>query len=100
MKTDKDALESEVQEPVCTEARAAGWHQRRLKWANRVGAPDDLFIKDGRVVFIEFKRPSGGRRRGIQKKEARLINEHGGEAYFCETVEEGRRILGLPGAHG
>ena len=92
-------LETEIENPISTEAEADGWHVRKTAWRGRVGCPDRVFMKAGRTVWIEFKRPKGGVRKGIQITEGRRIREAGCEFYFCATLEEGRRILGLP-SHG
>lgn len=88
MAQEVEELETSVEVPVVARARGAGWFVRKVKWLCRKGAPDRIFAKDGRVVFIEFKRPSGGRRSAHQKREIRMLNEMGIEAYFCETVEQ------------
>ena len=59
------------------------------------GAPDRVFMKDGRTVWIEFKRPKGGHRKGIQINEGKRITEAGCESYFCASVAHAYEILGL-----
>jgi Holliday junction resolvase-like predicted endonuclease len=88
-------LEISVETAVVAAALAAGWFVRKVKWLCRKGAPDRIFAKGGRLVFIEFKRPSGGRRSAHQKREIRLLEAAGIEAYFCSSAEEAYEILGL-----
>lgn len=93
----KNLREEDVEERVCAVARRQGWFERKVKWGGRAGAPDRVFIKEGRTVWIEFKRPSGGHRKGLQIREGKRITDHGGEHHFCNTVELGFKILGLEG---
>lgn len=89
-------LESAIEGPVCHVAELAGWFVRKLQYPGRRGAPDRMFIKGGRVVFIEFKRPGKipvGET--LQSRERDRIVAHGGEAYFVDSIEEACRILGL-----
>ena len=44
-----------IEDNVVAAAEADGWFSRKLQWVGRDGAPDRLFVKLGRVVFIEFK---------------------------------------------
>lgn len=87
-------LESSMEEWVCGEAEKAGWLQRKLKWIGRRNAPDRLFIKDGRVVFIEFKR-TGEKPRSTQKTEIDRVREAGGEAHSCDNPLQALGILGV-----
>lgn len=90
MARDHDIREiADVQSPAVKWARAQGWLCIRL---GKDGWPDYLFIRAGRVVFIEFKRPGGERKRRQEKKRADLIRE-GQESYFCETADQAIRIL-------
>lgn len=95
MAINQDSREIELEELTCAEARADGWHERKCKWVGRVGAPDRVFMKDGRTVWIEFKRPKGGHRKGIQINEGKRILDAGGEFYFVSSVDEAHRILKL-----
>lgn len=89
-------LEYAIEAPVCHVAELDGWHVRKLQYPGRKGAPDRLFLKGGRVVFIEFKRP-GKIPKGetLQTRERQRILDHGGEAYFVDSIELACEILGL-----
>ena len=93
-------LEEQIEDEVIDLAEAAGWIRRKLKYADRRGAPDRMFYKfwneyqRARVVFIEFKRP-GGVISGLQAKEHKLMKERGVEAYIIDNVDEAKVVLGL-----
>lgn len=83
--------ESKVERDACAEAKENGWLVYKLS-GNR-GIPDRLFIKQGRVVFIEFKAP-GGTLRAQQVKRIKEIRGAGVKAYVASSIEEVRTILG------
>lgn len=95
------SIEATVEKPICTWAEKQGWFVRKLQWAYRVGAPDRLFIKDGRVVFIEFKRPAKSKlvpedkRTEMQKREADRLIEAGAEYHLVNDIADACRILGI-----
>lgn len=87
-------LESVVETTVCLLAKDSGWLVRKLKWIGRRNAMDRLFAKDGRVVFIEFKRPGKEPIAG-QGKEIARFQEAGIECYAVDNIEQGCDILKL-----
>lgn len=78
---------------ACEWARDHGWLTPKLQHIGSTGWPDRTFIRRGRVVFIEFKRPRGGRRSAKQIWWIKEINAHGGIAAFCNTAQEAIEIL-------
>lgn len=87
-------IESPIEDLVCSDAEKAGWLVRKVKWLGRRNAPDRLFAKDGRIVFIEFKRP-GKDARSTQSKEIRLMKEAGIEVHVVDGLSKAYRILGI-----
>lgn len=87
-------IEKAVELPVVHRAEKAGWFVRKLAWPGRNGAPDRVFIKDGRVVWIEFKRP-GKKPRLSQELEHDRMKAAGAEIYWCDNVLEALQILGI-----
>lgn len=75
------------------EAEAAGWLEHKVIFAIR-GAPDRLYIKNGRHIFIEWKA-DGKEPTRQQEKRAQEIRDHGGEAYWVDNIEDARVILGI-----
>ena len=78
---------------ACEWAHDHGWLTPKLQHIGSTGWPDRCFIRRGRVVFIEFKRPRGGHRTPKQIWWLKQINEHGAEGYFCRTATEAIEIL-------
>lgn len=84
-----------LQEWVCDKAEEAGWYHRRVKWVGRRHAPDNIFARDGRVVFIEFKRPDGKPRPG-QDREIIRMREAGMEVHAVDNPLRALAILEVP----
>lgn len=38
-------------------AEADGWTVHKIRFLDQIGAPDRFFVKDGRIILIEFKAP-------------------------------------------
>jgi hypothetical protein len=86
--------EAKIEKRCKTIAREDGWWGRKFASPSHRGVPDDTFLKDGRRVDIEFKKP-GNTPTELQWDEINAINEHGGEAYWCDSVEVFRKLLGI-----
>ena len=81
-----------IEKKVCAFAKANGWTHRKLQWIGRSGAPDRVFIKNGRVIFVEFKQ-LGKKPSPNQKIEISVLREAGAEVHVCDDIETGKRIL-------
>ena len=57
--TDKHRLEKEVEKKWCDTAKRHGWKAYKFSSPGNSSVPDRMFIRDGFVFFIEFKRPGG-----------------------------------------
>ena len=79
---------------ACERAEEAGWLVRKVQWVGRRNAPDRLFAKDGRVVFIEFKRPGGKLLRG-QPREIEAFRAAGVEVFVADNPLAALRHLGV-----
>lgn len=81
-----------VEDPVCEFARGRGWLVRKIAYIGRRGGPDRMFIRSGRIVLVEFKKP--GRTPGAQqRREIRRLRNHGAEVYVIDNAEDGYDIL-------
>lgn len=85
-------MESLVEKTVCNRAEKQGWYVRKVQWVGRRGAPDRLFIKDGRHVWIEFK-DYGKDARANQESEHEKLRKAGAEVYVCVTEVQAARAL-------
>ena len=73
-------------------ARDHGWYVRKFTSPAHRSVPDDLFVKDSRVVFIEMKKP-GETPTDNQWDEIEEIRDHGGEADWADSVDRVKDIL-------
>jgi len=88
-------FEKDIEAKVRAQAITAGWLVYKFTSPSCRSVPDRLFIRDGRVVFIEFKRP-GGRLTSGQAREIKRLRQIGGvEVYVCYSVEEACDALGI-----
>ena len=78
------AIEGKVQDL----AERRGWLVRKIKWLGRRGAPDRMYMKEGRVVFVEFKRekkvPTAQ-----QNREHNRLRAAGCEVITIDSIEAG-----------
>jgi len=87
--------ESVIERKVCDKATADGWYVRKYTTPARRSAPDRIFIKAGRVVFIEFKRDEDIGPTPAQARELQALREAGVEAYCCGSVGSALTVLGI-----
>lgn len=76
LSTDKHRLEKEVETKWCKVARHYGWKAYKFSSPGNSSVPDRMFIRDGFVFFIEFKRP-GNTATDNQLEEHKLLREEG-----------------------
>jgi len=63
------------------------------------GIPDLFIIHNGIHIFVELKIPGEGPKK-IQENTLRRINDAGGNAYVCDSVENVMRIIKLLSGKG
>lgn len=80
--------ESVIEGTVCGHAEMNGWLVRKLSWIGRRGAPDRLFMKGGRALFIEFKA-TGEKPDPIQVREIERMRKAGMEVHIIDSIEVG-----------
>lgn len=83
-----------VEIDICDEAEKDGWLVRKLQYVGRRGAPDRMFVKAGRIVFIEFKK-LGENPDGLQQREHDRLRGRGIIVHVVRRHDEARKILGL-----
>lgn len=72
--TQRSTPEGQVAAALIKAVEARGGFIRKLKWENRVGAPDYLVAFNGHVFFIETKAP-GKKVRPAQAAEFRKLHD-------------------------
>jgi len=88
------AAESDIETAVCEYAEERGYLQRKLKWADKRGAPDRFFAHPLAPVpfMIEFKAP-GERVRPDQGREIRKLRDAGVIVYIIDSEWGGRAVV-------
>lgn len=56
------------------------------------GVPDRIFIRDGYVIFIEFKAP-GEKPTALQAATIRKMQDEDCRVYVCDSVEAAIAVL-------
>ena len=87
-------LEKKLEKRCTDVAKAHGWWSRKFSSPSNRGVPDRVFLKDGRVVWVEFKAP-GNRPTKLQGHEIDLITKHGGIADWCDNIDKFKNMLGI-----
>lgn len=78
--------ESAIERPVCKFAKDHGVLAMKLAGPGQRGQPDRMFLKDGRVLFIEFKAP-GKKPTPLQYWWSRRLAKHGMTWYWADSYE-------------
>ena len=86
--------ESKVENTVCQYAENEYKAEvRKLKYVGRKGAPDRmLYFRNGRVLFIEFKRP-GEKPRPDQERELGKMKKHNVAAHAVDDIDYGKYLV-------
>jgi hypothetical protein len=85
-------LEKTVETKTVKRAKKLGWWSCKLTSPSLAGIMDRMFIKDARVIFVEFKRPNEKPRK-LQEVVMRDMRKHGAEVYVIDTVEGGYELF-------
>lgn len=72
-------------------AQHLGWNAHKL--TDSKGVPDKCFIKQGRVFYVEFKRPKGGVIAPAQLAWRDKALDNGTPHYFCHTLQKFQAVL-------
>lgn len=96
--------EHSIEQKLTKRVEALGGETRKVSWVGRRGAPDRLILLPGRAIWVELKRPKGGRLSALQIAEMGALQRAGCECYVVASEEDIERVLGVdrcaPGAAG
>lgn len=81
-----------VQNPVVKHARRTGWLAWKMKIEGRNGCPDFAMMKDGLILWMEFKRP-GGVLSAQQILRIKDLREHGFTVHVVDDPVVGIALL-------
>lgn len=86
--------ERDIEAKVCDLAKRAGWLAYKFVSPSQRGVPDRIFIRAGRIAFVEFKAP-GARPTALQWRMIERLRDAGCEVHVCDSVEAGCHALSL-----
>jgi hypothetical protein len=72
-------LESKIQAKIIKRFTDAGYLVIKLIKTSRNGIPDLMILKDGKVLFVEVKRPLLGKLSKVQEYRIKELKEYGFE---------------------
>ena len=85
--------ESVIEHEVCKYASSTGWLNYKFVSPNNRGVPDRIFIKSGKVIFIEFKA-LGKKPTKLQSHTMEKLEKVGGvPTYVVDNVSQGCEII-------
>jgi hypothetical protein len=85
-------LESGIERRVCDHAERTGWLVRKVAYIGRRGAPDRWFLRGGRLLLIEFKRPGCTPEPHQVREHARLMAA-GFPVHVIDSIANGVALL-------
>ena len=85
-------LERDLESAVVRFARGRLWYTRKYRTAGRRAAPDRIFIRGGKVLFIEFKR-LGNVPTKQQRDEIGLLLAVGADVVWVDSYEDACAVL-------
>ena len=84
--------ESTIEKAVCAYAKTKGCITLKLSGMNQRGQPDRMFIRSGRVLFMEFKAP-GKRPTLLQLRWLINLADHGMTVAWCDDIANGKAYI-------
>ncbi|MCM1516203.1 MAG: VRR-NUC domain-containing protein [Paraprevotella sp.] len=80
-------LESSVERYLDVQVRKRGGITRKLVYQGRRGAPDRMVLLEGRLFFVELKRP-GEKPRPDQIAEMKVLEKFGQDTRVIDSREQ------------
>ena len=85
-------LERDIERLVCAFAKRNGWLCFKWTSPNYRGVPDRMFIRDGVVIFVEFKAP-GKKPTKKQRHVMGLLEDEFMLVYVIDNVDAGKELF-------
>jgi hypothetical protein len=91
----KPMLESDNTSKAYEYAQRRGWFTFKVDSPTFNGLPDRCYIRRGRVVWVEWKRPKRGEAglSEIQVIRIREMREHGAEVYVLDNMNDFMELM-------
>lgn len=84
--------EAHIEKACIAMAKAAGYETRKVKFIAQNGAPDRIFFKPGRFIWVEMKQKSGVVS-PLQEHQMNLLSAAGQEVHVVSTVDQFRDLI-------
>ncbi|RTL05688.1 VRR-NUC domain-containing protein [Candidatus Dependentiae bacterium] len=85
-------LESKIEKAVCAYAKSLGWLVYKWVSPGNRGVLDRFFIRDGVIIFIEFKA-LGKKPSKLQQKVIHTLKHNKCKVYVVDSVAKGKSIF-------
>ncbi len=82
----------DVEEPAIEFAHKRGWWHIKVTSPSKNGLPDDLFVRSGRYLWIEFKA-AGKEPTTQQLLRHQKMRDRGMDVRWTNTIEEAKEML-------
>lgn len=87
-------LEKQIEAKVCEYAKTKGVLAYKFTSPARAAVPDRMFILNGRVFFIEFKR-EGQKPTEAQDREHDRLRRHKVNVFVVDNVDAGKLVIDM-----
>jgi len=87
VKTEKDIIEQKNEAYFIKRCKANGIWECKFT-SGITGVPDRIAVKNGKVAFVELKRPRNGRPSARQIFELKILRNHGVKAEIAKNHRE------------
>ena len=84
--------ESKIENEVCKYAKNLDWLCYKFSSPGNKAVPDRIFLKQGVIVFIEFKS-TGKQPSKLQAKVIKRIRDEEFKVYVIDNVTEGYQVF-------
>ena len=91
-KSPSEIRESEIEKYLKNECEKHNWLYEKVKSLSGNGFPDRCIIADGRVIFVELKRPNHKPRK-LQVRELKKLLEHGAEVCVVHDMNTANTLV-------
>lgn len=85
-------LESKIEQAVTKYALSQGWLSYKFVSPANRSVPDRIYLKEGRVIFIEFKA-TGKKPSKLQTYTHLKFTDHGFPVYVIDNIEDGKHLM-------
>ena len=88
----KPLCEAQIERAVCEYAKSKGILVYKFSSPAHVSVPDRMFLRDGEVIFIEFKAP-GNKATATQLREHDRLRNQEFEVHVIDDIENGKELI-------